>query len=97
MVAPNNPYSVLLAHGSVSVTGSKTVKVPGPGKIAAVSVVQEASLAADVNKAAKLSVKIASDKKSFTVYAWKSKAAGDTELVAATDAVTVNWLVVRGS
>lgn len=84
----------LLAFGTETFTGSKLGISSGLNKIEAVVPIQSASLAADATKAVKLTVVIAPDQKTFSIYAWKSTAAGDTTLVAATSAVTVVWQAI---
>jgi hypothetical protein len=61
------------------------------------SIVQQASLAADVNKAAKISWAYGTRPGTFTIYAWKATAAGTTTLIAATAAVVVSFTVIADS
>lgn len=82
----------LFDSGKASITGSGAVTPDlNDHEIESVSLVQEDSAAANVNKAPKLSYALSADKKSFTIYAWKATGAGDTTLIAATAAVDVRW------
>lgn len=95
-----NRHMPVLAHGQESVTGSKviTARSIGANAIEKVTLVQNLNGAAvkatEANKAARLTVEIAADKKSFTIYAWKVTASGDNTLVAATSAVMVDYIAV---
>lgn len=89
-----SPHFPLVGLAQETFTGSKTgITIDKLATIEKVMPIQVASLAADVNKAVKLSIVIAADKHSFSCYAWKATAAGTTTLIAATAAVTVDFLV----
>lgn len=83
----------LLAFGRETVTISKLgCTIEGMKKIEKVVPVLGHDLVADVRKSPVISIKIADDKKSFNIYCWKSTAAGDTTLIAATAAVNVDYM-----
>jgi hypothetical protein len=92
---PGSKHSNLLAFGTETFTGSKVnIKTGLLTRISGVSVVQSAATAGDCDKALKLSVAIAADFKSFSIYAWKATAGGNVALTAATDAITVVWQAI---
>ncbi len=91
---PRSKHSPYFAHGTTAVTGSSKGIKPGLNRIEEVVPVVKASLAADANKADSLTIVIATDRKSFDIYAWKATSSSDPTLIAATAAVNVGWIAV---
>lgn len=85
-----NPNFNLNGSGTETFTGSKTgIAIDGLGQIDSVVPVVQGSAAPT---AIKVTVVIAADKKTFSLYAWKATAAGNTALIAETSPVTVNYV-----
>lgn len=85
----------LIGFGSQSVTGSATIRVGDIGmtKIEKlIPVIQSATAPADAPHG--LTVAVAADGQSAVIYAWKSTAADNTLPIAATSAVTVDYVVI---
>ena len=87
----------LFHSGIVAVTGSLLVDLGIGHNNFVPQVVQQASLAADVNKAEKISWAYGPRPGQFVIYAWKATAAGTTTLIAATQAVNVSFTVLADS
>jgi hypothetical protein len=96
-----NKNSPIHAQGTATIpasTGFVTIAHPGLGHglnhvVFAVATLI-ASTASEVAKAVTLTTTIATDKKSFTIYAWKHTSdagGGDPTLVANTALVSVSW------
>lgn len=87
-----------VVQDTVSVTGSLTVN-PGLGKRNLTVMAQvHSALAADANIASVVTVKDNADG-TFTIYAWKVTtpgASGNPTLIAATSAVSVQYLCIAG-
>jgi len=91
-------YNELLHSGIVAVTGSKVVDLGIGHNNFVPTLVQQASLAADVNKAHKLSWAYGSKLGTFVIYAWKvTTLASNPTLIAATVAVNVSFTAIADS
>ena len=95
---PLSRHNNLLAFGTETVTGVKAGINPGLNRIESVVPVVDlnnaATKATEANKAVVLTIEVAADKKTFTVYAWKHTSTANPTLIAATAAVVVDYIAV---
>lgn len=91
---PLSKHHNLLAFGKETVTVSKTGISSGLNKIESVVAIVSGGTTTIANYATALSVVISSDQKTFSIYAWKPNAQGDTALIAASSAVDVIWQAI---
>jgi len=87
----------LLHTGIVTVTGTAVVDLGIGHNNFVPQLEQQASLAADANKATSLTWSFGPKAGQFTISAWKATAAGTTTLIAATAAIQVSFHVIADS
>lgn len=95
MAVQKSKHFPLIALGDLQVTGSKQIVNPFPGYDVTCQVTLRASSAAEANKAVSCTAALDAAKSLITVCAWEATSSSDPTLIAATDEVTVDVLIVR--